>query len=1209
MDSINGEDGLLGRWVDNPRNELKYFICQKKLPVIHEGKEILFRNLRKNFDNARKACESEKGGLLIVKDETTQKLVEKYLGLWVGEWTGVDWGSKFNHGYWIGASNVGEWRWLDGTAVPMAGSEGYSNWLMNEPNNGGNAALAMLPMDDMVDGVATVGMWADSLATQEKYYICQKSLCADSPCLHEGTCSTTNTGFVCDCTEDYYGERCEVEYDSCHPNPCYNFATCSPHGAAYTCICPGRFEGEDCAIDKCDEYPCLNGGSCDYVDELVCGCVEGYNGTHCEVDLCEKLDCLNNGVCDVTDGVHCVCSDGYNGTRCEHDLCEELDCLNNGDCYINNGGVECDCLPRYNGRRCQYDICNGYCSNGGTCVVGATSPPSCACPYPYSGEICEKEMLDIRGEYCMYEVDEVKVFDGARQHCSNMGGGLVIIDDDSTQGMLEQYLVGLYGGFDGKVWIGGVNYGKGWYWLDGSMVPTSNDGFTNWGDKYTLDEPNQCLSMQSNADQTKYVWVGTKCNETFKFICEKPVNGTDLCSTNECLNGGECKSSGAHAFCDCSPEYTGQHCETRVKQPGEGVIVLDMEITNILTDTNVVIIAVSSALGVVVFILLLLLLCWCLKQKKVVQPTNLEVFETPVSFEHFEDIDTSEPKPTRRTLTDKRILHAYQELRNNNDAKFQEEFNSLNAEEAKLKISTTVAQNIKNKQKNRNKLILPYNNNRVKLETRSDNRSDYINASYIESDTHKYIATQAPMKNTVVDFWAMVWEQRCPTIVMLTNLTENGKVKCEKYWPDKNSVYKCGDIHIVTMEETMHGCYVIRKLQVSMLDKNKRTIVQYQFLTWGEHDAPTTTSGFFKFFDQINEGNDGNEYTVVHCSDGVGRTGSFIAFNFILSTMEQNQQVDVYDVIMQLRKQRPYMVQTLEQYIFLHKLLLEDIVLDDCEVNVDDINMVISQLDKTNHIGKTILQTEYENLDLIEPIKTQQTMAMKMNSNRDEVLPYDHNLPVLDGGGYYNASVISEPQALGNNLIIAQSPTMQSLNQFWNMVWNNDVTMIIMLTLLHNNEREVCARYWPVTTRNAMRCGEVLVKLDQDGKIQHDVRIRKLTLYKGNNEREVTQLQFTGWPQVEHPPLYFTLLEWLDIIGGYRGDAEYGAVMVHCTDGAGRSGVVVSLVNIIQQIKNQNQIDVFRAVKDLRDYRPNMVNTEEQYRYIYETIKAYVNGS
>uniref|UniRef100_H2XL49 protein-tyrosine-phosphatase n=3 Tax=Ciona intestinalis TaxID=7719 RepID=H2XL49_CIOIN len=234
------------------------------------------------------------------------------------------------------------------------------------------------------------------------------------------------------------------------------------------------------------------------------------------------------------------------------------------------------------------------------------------------------------------------------------------------------------------------------------------------------------------------------------------------------------------------------------------------------------------------------------------------------------------------------------------------------------------------------------------------------------------------MKNTVVDFWAMVWEQRCPTIVMLTNLTENGKVKCEKYWPDKNSVYKCGDIHIVTMEETMHGCYVIRKLQVSMLDKNKRTIVQYQFLTWGEHDAPTTTSGFFKFFDQINEGNDGNEYTVVHCSDGVGRTGSFIAFNFILSTMEQNQQVDVYDVIMQLRKQRPYMVQTLEQYIFLHKLLLEDIVLDDCEVNVDDINMVISQLDKTNHIGKTILQTEYENLDLIEPIKTQQTMAMKM---------------------------------------------------------------------------------------------------------------------------------------------------------------------------------------------------------------------------------------
>ncbi|XP_078486347.1 macrophage mannose receptor 1-like, partial [Ciona intestinalis] len=212
IDSINGEVGLLGTWVDNSRNELKYFICQKKFPIIHEGNEILFRNLRKNFNNARMACEDEKGGLLIVKDEITQKLVEKYLGLWVGEWEGVNWGSKFHHGYWIGANNVGEWRWLDGTAVPMTGSDGYSNWLVNEPNNGGNAALAMLPMDDMVDGVATMGMWADSVASQEKYYICQKSLCADTPCMHEGTCSTTDTGYVCNCSEDYYGDRCEVEY-------------------------------------------------------------------------------------------------------------------------------------------------------------------------------------------------------------------------------------------------------------------------------------------------------------------------------------------------------------------------------------------------------------------------------------------------------------------------------------------------------------------------------------------------------------------------------------------------------------------------------------------------------------------------------------------------------------------------------------------------------------------------------------------------------------------------------------------------------------------------------------------------------------------------------------------------------------------------------------------------------------------------------------
>lgn len=242
--------------------------------------------------------------------------------------------------------------------------------------------------------------------------------------------------------------------------------------------------------------------------------------------------------------------------------------------------------------------------------------------------------------------------------------------------------------------------------------------------------------------------------------------------------------------------------------------------------------------------------------------------------------------------------------------------------------AVTVARNAKNDDKNRFRNILPYDYNRVQLKGEAGN--DYINASYITDDqgNRKYIATQGPLPNTIDHFWEMIWETQASTIVMMTALVEGGKTKCEHYWPTGQKPHLHGNVTVTLVGSKQTEDFIQRTLLIGKEGK-ELTVTHYQYLAWTDHGVPASTAPLVGLLYQVKMTSQEDEAPtgpiVVHCSAGIGRTGTFIAADMLMNAIQQSTAADYIDVagtVAKLREQRTSLVQTLYQYIYLHRVVL-----------------------------------------------------------------------------------------------------------------------------------------------------------------------------------------------------------------------------------------------------------------------------------------------
>ncbi|NWH70678.1 PTPRJ phosphatase, partial [Piaya cayana] len=257
---------------------------------------------------------------------------------------------------------------------------------------------------------------------------------------------------------------------------------------------------------------------------------------------------------------------------------------------------------------------------------------------------------------------------------------------------------------------------------------------------------------------------------------------------------------------------------------------------------------------------------------------------------------------------------------------FAEEYEELKS--AGIHQPKFAAELVENRGKNRYNNVLPYDISRVKLLDQSSGTDDYINASYMPGYISKkaFIAAQGPLPNTIEDFWRMIWEKDIYSIVMLTKCVEQARTKCEQYWPDKQSK-SYGDIIVTMVSEIVLPEWTIRDFTVEKSNiPEGHTVRQFHFTSWPDHGVPETTDLLINFRHLVHEyisQNPIDSPTLVHCSAGVGRTGTFIAVDRLIQQIEMENTVDVYGVVYDLRMHRPLMVQTEDQYVFLNQCVMD----------------------------------------------------------------------------------------------------------------------------------------------------------------------------------------------------------------------------------------------------------------------------------------------
>ncbi|OWK56868.1 Receptor-type tyrosine-protein phosphatase N2 [Lonchura striata] len=292
---------------------------------------------------------------------------------------------------------------------------------------------------------------------------------------------------------------------------------------------------------------------------------------------------------------------------------------------------------------------------------------------------------------------------------------------------------------------------------------------------------------------------------------------------------------------------------------------------------------------------------------------------------------SEEPVQSNMDISTGHMILSYMEDHLKNKNRLEKEWEALCAYQAEPNESSA-AQQEENVQKNRCRAVVPYDHSRICLKGESSHdNSDYINASPIMDHDPRnpaYIATQGPLPATVADFWQMVWENGCVVIVMLTPLVENGVKQCYHYWPDEGSnLYHIYEVNLVS-EHIWCEDFLVRSFYLKNLQTNEtRTVTQFHFLSWNDQRAPASTRSLLDFRRKVNKCYRGRSCpVVVHCSDGAGRSGTYILIDMVLNKMAKGaKEIDIAATLEHLRDQRPGMVQTKEQFEFALTAVAEEV--------------------------------------------------------------------------------------------------------------------------------------------------------------------------------------------------------------------------------------------------------------------------------------------
>ncbi|XP_046660340.1 tyrosine-protein phosphatase Lar isoform X6 [Homalodisca vitripennis] len=558
-------------------------------------------------------------------------------------------------------------------------------------------------------------------------------------------------------------------------------------------------------------------------------------------------------------------------------------------------------------------------------------------------------------------------------------------------------------------------------------------------------------------------------------------------------------------------------------------------------------------------------------------------------------------------------------LKANDNLKFSQEYESI---EPGQQFTWDHSGMEVNKPKNRYANVIAYDHSRVILQPiEGILGSDYINANYCDGyrKHNAYVATQGPLQDTCGDFWRMCWELRSATIVMMTKLEERTRIKCDQYWPSRGTeTYGLVTVTLSDVQEL--ATYCIRSFHINKAGHTeRREVKQLQFTAWPDHGVPDHPAPFLQFLRRVRGCNPQDAGPIiVHCSAGVGRTGCFIVIDSMIERMHHEKSIDIYGHVTCLRAQRNYMVQTEDQYIFIHDALLEAVICGNTEVPARNLHQHINRLMQTE-LGDPItgMELEFKKLSNIRCDSSRFVSAsLPCNKHKNRLV---HILPVestrvcltplrgVDGSDYINASLIDGYRQRGA-YIATQGPLQDTTEDLWRMLWEHNSTIVVMLTKLKEMGREKCHQYWPSERSVRYQCF-VVDPIAEYNMPQYILREFKVTDARDGSSRTLRQFQFIDWPEQGVPK---SGDGFIDFIGQVHKTKEQfgqdGPITVHCSAGVGRTGVFITLSIVLERMQYEGVVDLFQTVRILRTQRPAMVQTEDQYQFCYRAALEYLGS-
>ncbi|KAH7935692.1 hypothetical protein HPB52_012350 [Rhipicephalus sanguineus] len=469
-----------------------------------------------------------------------------------------------------------------------------------------------------------------------------------------------------------------------------------------------------------------------------------------------------------------------------------------------------------------------------------------------------------------------------------------------------------------------------------------------------------------------------------------------------------------------------------------------------------------------------------------------------------------------------------------------------------------VAKKAENKPKNRYGNILPYDHSRVKLVPLPDfETTDYINASYVSGYRcpRKYIATQGPKQTSLTDFWRMVWQEGSCKIIMLTNLKEQEKTKCEQYWPETSQKY--GKFVVTLMKTDTQVDFVVREFEIS-LENKARTVVQFHFTTWPDHGVPLYPDALLPFLRRIWDFQPHDDHPIiVHCSGGIGRTGTLILVDSMLSQAEAEGEVNLVAHLHAMRQSRVNLVESLEQYIFAYMALVEILCSKNHKLSVKEFVALYQKLKaKSAATGKSAIELEYEGFK-----------RRKAN-------------------------------------LVTQLPLPETVDDFWEMLAGSGSVTLVTLGPLQD---ETTPQFWP-SLKTTVKYGKVVVE-QTDTQDFRGLLVRTFkVIYGSRPARILKQFHSQSWNRASTVPSSCdVVLEILQHVDRWQMQAEGRTVVVQCLDGCQESGLYCVSAAICDQLKLEQELDVFRSVRNVRCSRPEFIVDSEQYAFCYDLALSFLD--